>query len=366
MNSVQESWSAEERITGRLTTRRSFVTSMTALAAGTLLAGERLIGGPARVVGAGMIDVHHHILPPHYVSVLKEKIFATAGATNDVSKLLGWTPARSIEEMDQNGIATGIASLGLPGIWLGGVEASRRLARNCNEYAAELCRNYPGRFGMFAALPMPDQQGSLEEIAYALDTLKADGFALLTNYGDKWTGDAAYEPVLEELNRRKAVVHVHPTAPTCCTNLIAGVPPSITEFLFDTARSIVSLMINGTFSRYPDIRFIFSHAGGALPAVANRMAAYFRNRKDLSDRAPNGTMAELKKLHYDIANAANPPTISALMNLVPSSQLLFGSDYPYVDTRVTAEALENSTLSSAEKQGIKRDNGMGLFPRFRV
>jgi 6-methylsalicylate decarboxylase len=329
--------------------------------------GDCLAGVPSGAASKiGRIDVHHHILPPRYIAVVKERIAAVAGPTVDMSRLLHWTPERAIEEMDQNGVAAGITSLGLPGVWLGGVEASRRLARCCNEYGAELCRNYPGRFGMFAALPMPDQEGSLREIAYALDTLKADGFALLTNYGDKWTGDISYEPVFEELNRRKTVVHVHPAVPTCCANLIVGVPPSVTEFLFDTARSIVSLMVSGIFTRYPDIQFIFSHAGGAMPAIANRMAAYFMNRQDLTDRAPNGTMSELKKLHYDIANATSPSNIAALMNLVPSSQLLFGGDYPYINTRLTADGLDNSRLSSDDKQAIDRDNAIRLFPRFKA
>ena len=302
-------------------------------------------------------------MPPRYVSLTRERILAAAGATRDASVLLDWTPAKAIEEMDKNGVATAITSLGLPGVWLGSATSARDLARTCNEYAAELVRSHPGRFGVFAALPMPDQDASLREIEYSLDTLKADGIALLTNYGDKWTGDVSYLPVHEELNRRKAVVHVHPAAATCCTNLIPGVPPGVEEFLFDTARSIMSLMIGGTFARCPDIRFIFSHSGGAMPAMANRMDAFFRTHQELADRAPNGVPYELKKLHYDIANAETTSAMSALTSIVPASQLLFGGDYPYMPISVTANGIDKFGLTGNDLKSVNRQNAMQLFPR---
>ena len=311
------------------------------------------------------IDVHHHILPPRYLTLVRERIIAAAGATADLSPLMNWSPARAIEEMDKNGVAAGITSLGLPGTWFGSPEAARQLTRSCNEFAADMVRNYPGRFGMFAALPMPDQEGSLREIEYALDTLKADGFALLTNYGDKWTGDTAYVPVFEELHRRKAIVHVHPAAPACCSNLLTGLPPSVTEFLFDTARSVASLLISGIFARYPDIRFIFSHGGGALPAISNRLVTYFKSHKDLTDRAPNGALFELKKLYYDIANSTTPSPMAALMALAPVSQILFGGDFPYVSINATADGLDKFGLPGNQRQAINRDNAAALFPRFK-
>src|ERR1019366_1430625 len=136
--------------------------------------------------------------------------------------------------------------------------------RKSNDYGAQLVKDYPGRFGLFAALPLPDQDGSLREIEYAFDVLKADGIALMTDYGDKWPGDPAFVPVFDELNRRKAIVFVHPTAPNCCTSLIPGTTGSWLEYLFDTARAITSFLVNGTFARFPDIRFIFCHSGGTM------------------------------------------------------------------------------------------------------
>jgi predicted TIM-barrel fold metal-dependent hydrolase len=348
--------------------RRELLISLATLGAVAMLPGKLMAGIAPLLPGArsGRIDVHHHIMPPRYLSLARERIIAAAGATRDVSVLTDWTPAKAVEEMDKNGVATAITSLGLPGVWLGSPTASRGLARSCNEYAAQIAADYRGRFGTFAALPMPDQDGSLKEIEYSLETLKVDGFALLTNYGDKWTGDISFYPVIEELNHRKAVVHVHPATPNCCANLIPGVPPGVEEFLFDTARSIMSLMIGGTFNRYPDIRFIFSHAGGAMPAVESRMDSFFKSHTELADRAPKGVAYEINKLHFDLASSVNRSTMAALMNLVPTSQLLFGSDYPYVQMSTTANGLDAFGLSVSDTNNINRENALLLFPLLRA
>src|SRR5439155_12471477 len=153
------------------------------------------------------IDVHHHIAPPKYVEEMRALLQPPT---------LAWTPARSIEDMDQAGVATAITSITTPGVWIGDHAQGRRVARECNDFAARLVVDYPGRFGMFAALPLPDIEASLREIEYGLDTLKADGISLFTSYRDKWLGDPAFEPAMAELNRRKAVVYTHPEAPVCC------------------------------------------------------------------------------------------------------------------------------------------------------
>src|SRR5579863_8316803 len=206
--------------------------------------------------------------------------------------------------MDQNEVATSIVSISPPGIWFGDVQSARALARKCNEYAAQLVRDYPGRFGFFASAPLPDNEGSLTEIAYALDVLKADGIIFLTSYGDKWPGDPAYAPVFEELNRRKAVVYFHPTTPNCCGNLMpAPAGPATIEWPVDTARAILSLLYSGSLVRYPNIRFIFSHAGGALPALSVRIANFVKRDRKAASYAPQGAVAEFNKLFYDTANA---------------------------------------------------------------
>ena len=173
--------------------------------------------------------------------------------------------------MDRTGTATAVLSISTPGVWFGDLEAARQMARLCNEYATDMAQKHRARYGLFAAMPMPDVDGTLAEIAYALDTLKADGIGLMTSYGDVWPGDKRFAPVYEELNRRKALVYFHPLAPNCCGTLIPGVPQAMLEYPQDTARAVVSLFYGGVFARYPDIRFLFSHAGASIPVLAGRM-----------------------------------------------------------------------------------------------
>ena len=191
-----------------------------------------------------------------------------------------------------------------------------------------MIQDYPSRFGLFAAMPMPAIDATLREIEYAFDTLKSDGIGLFTSYGDKWLGNAAFVPVFEELNRRKALVFTHPTAANCCANLIAEVPPPMVEYGTDTTRAIASLLFTGTAGRFPDIRFIFSHAGGTAPYLTERFIRSERNLKDRAQRFPKGVLYELKKFYYDVALTANPVPLAALLKLVPVSQVLFGTDFP--------------------------------------
>jgi len=349
------------------TSRREFLKAVAVAGASSMLSARGLMAqtpSPTGNAKPNRIDVHHHILPPPYMLRARDQILAISD--RDHSALLNWTPARAIEEMDKNGIATAMTSLGLPGVWFGGAKAARSLARACNEYAAQMARDHPGRFGTFAALPLPDREGSLQEIAYAMDVLKADGVGLVSSYDNKWPGDATFAPVFEELNRRKAVVFIHPAVPGCCSHLMPGIPASTIEFLFDTTRAITSLLVNGTFSRFPDIRFIFCHAGGTMPMLAARTNAFVQRHKEVADRLPNGVPYELKKLYYDVANSTNPSSMAALMNLVPTSQMLFGSDFPYVPAAVTANGLDHSGLSSADLQAVNRENAMRLFPRLSL
>ena len=347
--------------------RRQFLKSLAALGAATILPSGGLMAQTPSPGSAkpNRIDVHHHIMPAFYLTRERERIFS--GIDIEPSILESWTPAKSIQEMDKYGVSTSIASIPLPGVWFGDVAYARSLTRSFNEYLAQMVKDHPGRFGMFAALPLPDPEGSLKEIEYALDVLHADGIGLLTSYEDKWPGEAAYAPVFEELNRRKAVVYFHPATPACCRNLIPGVPAIITEVIFDTARAITSLLVNGVFARFPDIRFIFSHAGGAMTVLGNRTTAFFGRHKELAERAaPRGVPYELKKLHYEVANSVNPSSMAALMNMAPTSQVLFGSDFPYVPLGVTATGLDNFSLSAGDKQAINRDNALRLFPRLKA
>ena len=308
------------------------------------------------------IDVHHHMLPPEYANLTRERILEI---TSGDATVLQWTPSVTIEQMEQFGVASAILSLPVPGAWFEGPENSRKLARIANEYGARLAKDYPGRFGTFAALPLPDVDGSLKEIEYAFDDLAADGVYLQTSYDDKWPGDPAFAPVFDELNRRKAIVFVHPTEPCCCANLIPGIPSNVIEFVFDTTRAITSFLVNGTFSRCPAARFIFCHSGGTMPVLAARINGFFQARAALASRVPNGVLYELKKLNYDIANATNPSSLAALINLVPTTQMLWGSDFPYRPVGPTANGWDNYQVSSDIKHAVNRENALKLFPRFK-
>ena len=242
-------------------------------------------------------------------------------------------------------------------------QASRDFARECNEAAAELQRDYKGRFGHFAALPLPDTEGCLREIEHALDELNADGFALTTNYVDKYPGDDAFAAVFDELNRRKAVVYFHPTAASFAFNVIPNIPPPTIEFPFDTTRAITSLLFGGTFHRCPNIRWIFSHGGGALPILASRLVGLAKNRPELSARVPNGVMHEFSKLYVDVVGVTTPGALRAVLDIVPMSHLLYGSDFPFWDPDTTIKGLAGLKLSAADLQAIERDNALKLLPK---
>jgi predicted TIM-barrel fold metal-dependent hydrolase len=257
-----------------------------------------------------------------------------------------------------------VLSLSTPGVWFGDPAAARSTARRSNEYAAELVRTHPGRFGLFAALPLPDPQGSLAEIEYACDKLKADGFGILTSYGERWLGDVAYFPVLEELDRRNAVVFVHPTVPACCQVLMSAVAPLVSEVTQDTTRAVTNLLFTGAFSRFRNIRFIFTHAGGHVPMVVGRMHQY--GPKDIAEKAPHGIEYELRRQFYDIAGTAFPPAIAALRSMVSTTQILFGSDNPFVPIGETVEGMARLGLSSADFHAIGCRNAINLMPHLRT
>ena len=311
--------------------------------------------------GAGRIDVHHHLSPPGWVAVARSRGI-DALATN-------WSVEKSLADMDRAGIATALLSVTTPGVVFPDLDvaAGRRLARESNEYGARLVRDHAGRFGFFAALPMYDVEGSLAEIAYALDVLKADGVGLLTSYGDKWLGDPVFFPIMEELNRRKLVVYTHPTTARCCVNLQLTVQPQMIEFGTDTTRAIASILFNGNARRFRDIRWIFSHGGGTMPFLIER---FVRNPLLVPSSAPlfpEGVAAELRRFYYDTAQVANPAAMSALSQVVPTSQIVLGTDFPYRTALDQVKGLRDcGVFKEAELRMIERDTALALLPRLRA
>jgi 6-methylsalicylate decarboxylase len=309
-----------------------------------------------------LIDVHHHIMPPAYVEAFAPRFFARNAA--NAAQATGWTPAGSIEVMDRNGVAVAITSISTAEFWFGNPELARRLSRDANELAAKMNQDYPRRFGFFATLPMPDIEPTLAEIAYAYDTLKADGVALMSNYGRVWPGDPIFAPIFDELNRRKARVFIHPILPQACVDMMPGVGESAFEYLFDTARAIGSLLYNGSLLRWPDIRFIFPHAGGALPPLADRVTRMADRDRKVTPKPPQGSMAEVKNLYFDVAASTNPVTLTGLLKLVPATHVMLGTDYPFLGAMpYTIEPLYKLGLSAEELRSIERETALKLFPR---
>jgi predicted TIM-barrel fold metal-dependent hydrolase len=301
------------------------------------------------------IDVHHHYTSPALLAMMKGR--RTNQTFNE-----NWTLAKSLEAMDQGGVATAVVSTSDPGVFFGDYNAAAALARDCNEFQARMVADHPGRFGMFTTVPLPDVNLALAEIAYGLDTLKAQGVGMMTSYGGKYLGDPAFAPVMEELNRRRAVVFVHPLMTSCCTGLVPGVPEVVVEYQSETSRTIASLLFSGTTGRFPDIRFIFSHGGGTVPYLVARFERLFNGRPELVKLLPEGCVGALRKLYFDTAQAYNEYAMAALTRLMPAEHILFGSDFPAASPLLTGQGLAVFGLTPAAVRAISRDNALGLMP----
>ena len=305
------------------------------------------------------IDVHHHILPPRYVEAVGE---AAIGQLLVSGKAPKWTPQIALDVMDRHGIEKAYTSMSAPGVSGCSESETSAIVRSFNDDAATMRRDYAGRFGTFSYLPLPHVAPSLAEISRVFDETGTDGIGLLTSYGDRLLGDPAFDPVFRELDRRGAIVFVHPDVGPCSCH-IPGVPAATIDFPFDTTRAILSLMMHGTFQRCPNIRFIFSHAGGTVPFLAERMARLERipaNRELLKP----GVISMLKKLYFDTALSANKYAFSALTELVSHRNILFGSDYPFAPEDTTAasvKGLAELALPPEHLAAIERCNALELF-----
>jgi predicted TIM-barrel fold metal-dependent hydrolase len=226
--------------------------------------------------------------------------------------------------------------------------------------------HYPNRFGTFAMLPLPHIDQSLKEIEYAFDTLKVDGVGCMTSYRDKWLGYVEFEPVWAELNRRKATVYTHPTGANCCVNLVRGADDPYVEFGTDTTRTIFTLIFGGVAQRYPDINWIFSHEGGSLTSFYERFTVQalatppYRGKFSQDD-----VEKQIRRFHYDTAAAPNEVTLSALAKMVPASQIVFGTDFPYRTAADHARGV-SALFKGDDLKAVDRENALRLFPRFRT
>jgi predicted TIM-barrel fold metal-dependent hydrolase len=334
--------------------RRGLLKGGAALAVASALPGAVT----AQTAAPFRIDVHHHLTPPDYIAAVNPRVKLPSPSLN-------WSLQKSLDDMDAAGVQTAMLSISTPGLWFGDAAASAKLSRGCNDYAAKLISDNPGRFGSFAALPMLNADVTLGEIGHAFDTLKADGVCVFTSYEGKWLGDAAFVPIFDELNRRKAVVSVHPTTAACCGNLMPFIPDNVIEFGTDTSRTIASLVFSGATDRWPDIKFIFSHAGGTMPFLIERFE-FLARQPQAAKMVPGGVRTALRKLFYDTAQASNPAAMGALRQLVDVSQIVFGTDFPYRTAPEHVGNLAGCGFGVAELKRIERDNALGLLPRLRA
>ena len=351
-------------------TRRTFVTSVAAAGAGALIpdirsaapavaaASAQGFGAPGQSGGSSRlfrVDTHTHFSIP--------KLYDLASARGvQQATLKDWTPAKMLQQMEEGGVATSIMSISDPGVHFGDNTAARALARECNEFAAKVVRDNPARFGFFAVLPLPDVDGALAEAEYALDTLEADGIGVLSSYEGKYLGNPAFAPLMDELNRRKAVVYCHPYCAACgAQTTLTDAQNRGVEFVFDTTRTILSLLQTATVARCPDINFIWSHGGGTVPYITSRL-------QGAGQKLPKGVMYELQKFYYDTAQAFNPYTLPSFRKFVPVSQILFGTDYPLGGGSaaiVSKGLIANGGFTATELRAIDRDNALRLLPRLR-
>jgi len=330
------------------------------------LPDRRLVLGFGAALGAGVfsharaadsahrISVHSHHAPPAWAAAIK-------GTPNDAPPNQTWSAARQFEDMDKAGIAVAVNSVTQPGVVFLNPESAIRVARESNEFSAKLGGDFKGRFANFATLPMPAVDASLKEIAYALDVLKMEGVCLMTSYNDKWLGHKDFAPVMDELHRRKANVFVHPTRTNCCAQSVPDIGPSLFEFNTDTTRTVASLIFTSTADRCRDINFIFSHGGGTVPMLVDRF-----NNTPLSDKryasfTPEGVMAALRRFHYDTAIAANAPAMAALKAMVPISQILYGTDFPFRPSPPQTASLQ-PLFTKDELALVERGNALRLMP----
>jgi predicted TIM-barrel fold metal-dependent hydrolase len=313
----------------------------------------------------GRVDVHAHFLPEVYAKALARAGLTTLDGGFPIPQ---WSAAAAVDMMDRQAIATAMVSLSSPSAHFLPPSERPDLVRDVNDAGAELMRSHPDRFGYFATLPMPDIEASQAELRRAFDELGCDGIILQTNTDGAYLGSPAFAPIFDELNRRKAVLFLHPTSPACFEALGLGRPAPLLEFPLDTTRTIVDLIYARTPQTRPDIKVIVPHGGAALPALIARIAA-FANVPFIEPRpASEAEVFEtLERLYYDVALSAHPVPFAALRRIAPITQILFGSDWPFTPEPGVARNIHQlataNDLGEAEARAIARENAERVFPR---
>ena len=308
------------------------------------------------------IDFHVHLIPQFYQDAAYE-----AGAGPAIGRYPDWSPERALDLMDKSDIEVAMMSLAQPGVQFGDPKKGVALARRCNDYTAELNARWPRRFGGFATLPMWDMNEAVAEIAHSFDQLKLHGVCLFASYREKFLGDTLFDPVLDALNDRDAVVFVHPAFHPSSRKLELPWPGFMMEYVFDTTRAAVNLVFSGAIERFPRIRFVLAHAGGLMPYFAWRLSVSPMIDARLEQISPAQVYERLRRFWYDNALAPTAETLECLKVVAPPGQIVFGSDWPFANARVIAEAVktyESVAMPPAQRDAIDRGNALSLFPQF--
>ncbi|MFF9673384.1 amidohydrolase family protein [Streptomyces eurythermus] len=304
------------------------------------------------------IDVHQHIVPPVWAETL-----AAQGLDSGGWAIPDWSPESAIAMMDEQGIATGVLSVTAPGVHLGDDARARYLARVVNEYGAEVVKDCPDRFGHFASIPLPDVDAAVAEAVHALDTLHADGVVLMSNARGRYLGDPDFEPLWAELDCRGANVFIHPAQPPM--DLLPGTPAPLADYVFDTTRSALNLVLNGVMHRYPNVRVILSHGGGFLPYAAYRFTGLTSTVVD-RERTAEDILRDLKRFYFDTALSASPSALPALLAFAEPGHVLYGSDWPFAPQETGSyynHYLETyPDYAPGQADAIDRKNAEILFP----
>jgi predicted TIM-barrel fold metal-dependent hydrolase len=314
-----------------------------------------------------LIATHQHQIPDYYKKALVNVGINGSGE----NPWADWSVSAQLELMDQTGIAAAFNSIASPGVYFGDLAFAVRLARECNEDSARMVSGHPDRFGAFAILPLPDVAAAIREAEYALDTLKLEGVCLLTHVDGRHLGQPEEDELYAELDRRKAVVFIHPLRNQAKNMPAYNYPSGMTELVLDTTRAIHNLLWNGTFGKYPNIRWIMPHGGGTVPFLLYRMSA-MNNHPRVAEKLAGGTVADtLRRLYYDVAEICAPAPLKCLMEITEPSHILFGSDFPFSRHRTPAKDVESMITAfeafgdwdASTRRGIESGNALKLFPR---
>jgi predicted TIM-barrel fold metal-dependent hydrolase len=327
-----------------------------------------------------LIDVHHHVLLPEY-----EQALIRSGAADPSRPFRRHDgPAVTCEKMAELGIAAAVVNpLSVAGVHHGDDANARYLTRSVNEALATFVSGAPDKLGFFATLPMPDIDGALGEMSHALDTLGADGVVLLSHQNGVYVGDPACEPLYAEMDRRRVVCFVHPTIPPYFPDgLNLRMWPAYLEYAFDTTRVAANLIYHAFMRKYPNIKWLLAHAGGAFPYLSMRLRLMeeleTKGRKPpfpslgagppFDERVPEGVTPYLDKFYFDVALSGADAPMAALTALAPASRIFYGSDWPFVEKSFVVEQQENLLhmrhFSGDRFAAMERANATALFRRF--